>query len=693
MKNNTKKVFVTIIGMAVVLLWANSVIALEEIPIENSISAESLIGIKAPFVDQFNRTTGGALKNNWLNASTWKIEAGKAVNAPILGSEMLADPSLETSYNSGLASSLVKGGDPIVSQSSDAYSGSSAQKFQASAVVNNLRFAPVSLNTSAQWLRFAVWGKRTEGVSGRTGCAIYSATLGPGTTTTCPPFISPDYTESQLFVRSNNNSPIYSYPVYEMSSGGHDEVVVDDASLKPVDVKTMFAFRPVSVPNVAVRIAPDIKDGVVGVVVRADSVANPQNFIVGYINRRHIYMDIVLEKVVNGTWTTLISTAITSYDPLTLRDQVLEVRASDSSVSIWYNGVQYGATQTISDPTILKNKMHGMFAAGKSKINGFALVPNLLTYSVEYAGSSITTLNFYNKYQGKSRDWLTRTYIQKLFSFGNQAVSGRNTWNNLIRWPLEGKIQNPQLVILDYANDGGRENDKRSAEAFIRRIWISHPNARIIAMNFFAVADPNVDDPTPTPSTQGGIDVWKTLLAYYKIPIVDYQKEVTRLVSEGHHLTEYFGDTIHPNDGGHELAYSLLTSHLTWNFLNGPRQRPNVLPPRLFDDGSYENTPVIKTGQQYDSRDGTWTDEADGSIRTMVPGSTVTFSCTRCISAGITPPDNASYINEVSVDGGSFSSYPVMAPNGDKIAEKSGSHTVTIKLVSGVLAISKFMSL
>lgn len=159
------------------------------------------------------------------------------------------------------------------------------------------------------------------------------------------------------------------------------------------------------------------------------------------------------------------------------------------------------------------------------------------------------------------------------------------------------------------------------------------------------------------------------------------------MVADGNHLLWYVQDTVHPTTLGNMEATKLLQDILTPTFLI-QRQSPSTLPARLYDNGDYENSATIKNGTGYDSLTGSWTTSGT-QISSSNPGATVTFSAT-CQSIGRPEEDGTV---QISVDGGDYAAF-VFSPNGAQIAGGvRAAHTITIKVISGTVTISKFWAI
>lgn len=298
-----------------------------------------------------------------------------------------------------------------------------------------------------------------------------------------------------------------------------------------------------------------------------------------------------------------------------------------------------------------------------------------------FEGGSITRDG--NGYRPQTGTWLVSTYPQNDYTLVNSAVDGQNSWSNLVRYPDDIQPYTPDYVVLDTVNDDKNDNDAPALEALIRRIWTDTPNCKFIAMKLFGVTDYTNDS---TVYTSPDADEWEdiqAILDHYGIPFVDYYSEIVSRVEDGEHLTDYFRDNIHPNDGGRALQASMLQDAITAN-------EPcaiGTLPARLHADSEhYEAGPQRLVGTDYDSRTGTWSD--DGTVaETSEAGATITYSGT-CISFGAIRTDSSDSSIEVSIDGGEYESVYV-ASNGYQIPAGRGAHTITLKS-PGTLEIAEF---
>ncbi len=304
--------------------------------------------------------------------------------------------------------------------------------------------------------------------------------------------------------------------------------------------------------------------------------------------------------------------------------------------------------------------------------------------NVVYGGSSIP--NAIDGYRTMSTNWLTWTHRTIAFTAYNSAQSSRNTWNNLIRIQADYLDHAPDVIIIDNANNDVAGIDRRSIEAFVRRIWGTFPDCKFVFMKIYSVSNQYVDAGIDSPTNAGQQAEFVALATQYGIPMVLYYDTIKAMVNGGDRLFRYMIDTIHPNPDGHCIASTLLESYLTLSFLT-TRQSPAVLPARLYDtNGDYESIATIKNGTAYDSLTGSWT-PAGTSISSSSAGATITYSAT-CQSYGRPETDGTM---QVSIDGGAYVTV-VFGPNGLNAGARAA-HTITIEVVSGTVTISKFWAI
>lgn len=320
----------------------------------------------------------GPLPSPW-SGSTYSISGGVVVNSPALGAELLTDGGLEANYTAGLCDSLTKSGSPTVAQSADVHGGTKAQSFTAAAAANRLSqyiFPPV-LN---QWYQASVWAKVAAGTSVMTNLRLAGTDLFPPTNVST--FTAGTYTQHKAAaVAAAVTDIVQVFPVFEEGSADFPAVIVDDMSLKAIAFSSLFALLNGGRADVVAKLrtpgayASYTDATLFGVVIRADAQISPTNFILGYVRRRQNGSTLGVAgiiKKVGATYTHVLSDTI-----VTLAASAdIELRASGSTVSLWYNGTQVSTDQTILDAGLVNNIYHGIFSAGGNSLNRFFLSTN-----------------------------------------------------------------------------------------------------------------------------------------------------------------------------------------------------------------------------------------------------------------------------------------------------------------------------
>lgn len=299
-----------------------------------------------PYSIDFTTESDGALPSPWSGA-TWAITSGAALVVPTLGSELVSNGNMETGdpptgwQTSGLISS--------VSDERTGGSGASSLEFNNNGGGFKISWQDVTVPIGA-WLYLSSWCRRTQ--SNR-GVAVYmmdssfTSLLNVDITTTAWNNIlaslrAPTTTMRPVFRGDGNTDSI-----------GHG----DDVSLKVITPATMLStIHGVASTNKTIGANwtfPNYTQG--GVIAALDSPSAPLYFVIGYYDRAT--GKAVLEKCVNGTYTTLINTTA-GYSA----NAEVKVIKTGTTYQLWYNNVQIGTDQTVSD--VGNGEYFGLFGTG-----------------------------------------------------------------------------------------------------------------------------------------------------------------------------------------------------------------------------------------------------------------------------------------------------------------------------------------
>ncbi len=336
--------------------------------------------------DQFTRADG-ALGNSegsgpdsqstplrsWTGA-TWAIASNVAVNAPTLGSELVVNPGFEGAYDdeSGGGGGTVNvapdwskrfvetdGTDTLDKETTTIHGGLASQKIDVDADNEGVETDLISV-VDDTWYYLSMWMYVTTGVASMRSIGAFMVfsvqdTIGTGSW------------EQVLAVARATSTGAWEFGA--LSSGGAADFFVDDASVKPLTLSTLFASVETNTADVLVDVDIDTDpDGTqAGVVTNLDDAATPANFLIAY----HNGVNVKLEKCVAGVYSTLIDTAAAFSAGATLR-----VIKDDDEVRVFYNNAVVGTVQTVSDVGIKDNTLHGMFSTDSgNQLDNFQVFP------------------------------------------------------------------------------------------------------------------------------------------------------------------------------------------------------------------------------------------------------------------------------------------------------------------------------
>lgn len=333
----------------------------------------TLGGSLLPLTIDFSSLANGSLPAS-LSGATWSIVSGKAVNTPILGTELLTDPGLEATYSSGRCTTLTLNGSPtLADETIDIHGGAHAQKFTAVAFNNRLNFAAAAA-VARTWYQFSGWGKRVSGTASTTQMRLDIANALP--TSSMPITINDAaYTQKKMAMLATDTSNVFAYAIIESNAAG-DPVIADDYSRKAITYSSLFALATATQADVIIKAKFDTLDEVTpfGIVARADTQTSPTHYIMALVVRHTTnaaLATVYLIKKVSNTYTAITNGAITI-----VVGAWLEIRLSGSTVKVYYNNVQVSTDQAVSNTEIVSNIHHGLISTGGNRFTDFFLQAN-----------------------------------------------------------------------------------------------------------------------------------------------------------------------------------------------------------------------------------------------------------------------------------------------------------------------------
>jgi hypothetical protein len=290
----------------------------------------------------------------------------QATITPTLGAELLTDGGFENWLDANDLTSWTEGpsGTSTVNrEDTDKLTGNFACRMDVSAINDGVQIGPLAGVLTVGLWHVAELVAHISGSAGNVACGS-SSTNGYNSvalTTAYAAYVNSFIgTTTGFFLRRHNTS-------------AGKSIFMDSISLKQPVPSTTFG------PAHATPTGDVIAEGFVttpanifgGWAINMDSLTNPKYGVYAVTDRINAY----LIKIVNGT-PTLYSTAITYGD-----HKKLGVYKTGTTYTLYYDGVQVGAPQTIADAGIIDNTLHAQFATsplfvfGSSSIRPFDALP------------------------------------------------------------------------------------------------------------------------------------------------------------------------------------------------------------------------------------------------------------------------------------------------------------------------------
>lgn len=266
-------------------------------------------------------TPGSVFVSVWYGP-TWAIsgDAASAVNTPTLGGELIVNGGFDTD------TVWVKGTGWTIG-------GGVASK--AAGALTSITQAALITN---QWYRSSLdYNFTGSGIAALFGGFISVALLGSAIGKII----------SGLCI-TNSNAGI-------STNGSGVTGALDNVSYKAIATSGIIASRlfTSSDGTASAKISATPNGTQAGIILNLDSNTSPANFVLAF----HDGANVRMYKCVAGVYTQLINVATTFVNAATL-----SIVKSGTSYSVFYNGVQRGTTQTISDAGIISNTRHGLFS-------------------------------------------------------------------------------------------------------------------------------------------------------------------------------------------------------------------------------------------------------------------------------------------------------------------------------------------
>lgn len=285
-------------------------------------------------IDTFNRANG-ALGGAWqFTNSAWTIVSSQAVCTPTLGAELVVNGSFaaDASWSKGTGWTISAGVASHVS-------GSASNLAQ-------------TILTAGLWYK-ATW--TLVSTDGDQAYAIFGSNVNPRYATIAGEQVD-----------TNREVTITTAGIRAQSATL--DASVDNVSYKAITLSDMFASI-VRQKNANIQVNVTLPSSITnsaqaGAGGWLNSYISPTDFIVAYISASTTSYVLKVEKCVGGVYTTLISAAITYVAGASVK--LKGARSGENLLlDAYYNGVQVGTQQTVSDAGIIDNTRHGMFSTSE----------------------------------------------------------------------------------------------------------------------------------------------------------------------------------------------------------------------------------------------------------------------------------------------------------------------------------------
>lgn len=344
------------------------------VPTSSFIRVPSALWLPTPLAsDQFTRANGAigtsetsgpdsqaCLARTWTGA-TWTVAANEAINTPTEGGELVVNGTMEADANWSNESS------PVTNERSAAqkHSGSYSRHFEVDSRFDGIQ-GDLFSTVAGTWYIFIAWSYPDDHTSTRV--VWYDGdgtTMIPGETVTH----IQDTWNQVLRVGRSDVSGAGSKTVFTSNPETTGNWYIDDVSVKPLTLSTLFASLESSTADVVAQVELDVVTAFThaGLVLNLDDAATPANFVIAW----HDGTNAKLDKCVAGTYTSVISAAATYAAGATL-----VVVKDGTAYSLFYNNAKVGATSTVSDAGIVDNTLHGMFSTySGNQLDNFLVMP------------------------------------------------------------------------------------------------------------------------------------------------------------------------------------------------------------------------------------------------------------------------------------------------------------------------------
>lgn len=299
------------------------------------------------------------------------------------------------------------------------------------------------------------------------------------------------------------------------------------------------------------------------------------------------------------------------------------------------------------------------------------------------------------------QDWLLK-YQEATYSL--VAAGGTDSWYALVRM-AEIVAESPTHIVIEYAiNDaafGGTHQTTRTngwwtcQEALIVQFRTQLPNAKLIFVNIVGE-----DDYHPVPAYATSRDNWNTVLDHHDVLIYKYRDWLVAKYGRVPTEAEFnlWHDGVHLTEAGHHDVFDMIEASAA-NYYppnTGAGWTSNLAdyqPYNYNDVADWMGSPIIRNGTDNDGETGTGWSTNGTARRSSTADDTISWTGTMTAFGIDLDANNCTFA--WSVDGGAYTNVNWTTGSGTikpLSAITRGSHTVTIKVVSGTVEINRFLA-
>lgn len=409
-----------------------------------------------PYVAEFDTLSDKPLPYPWSGA-TWDVSGGDVVNTPtFLGNELVTNGGFSVDENwTKSAGVTISDGALHFTGTQVIYAGANQADVFTSGGLYLVQLDIANLTGTV----FVQEGSNTT---------LFILTTSTGT--------------YQAVVRSTVGG------AFRFKAGSEGAVAdIDNVSVMLISEATCFAALPPQQGDISVSAQVFSPIGMIprqsyipaGVFLSLDSRTNPQNWVAAI----HDHSRVKLLKCVGGAVSELISASSLFYEG----GSVMAVK-SGAFYSLYYNYVQIGAMQEITDAAILAGTYCGMYSThSDATLDGFTLGARATPARIAIIGDSIAAIS------NSTGVWpypVARRYNQGTVALSNHATTNMGVLvgtTNMAAQVTAAATDNADIIIMALGTNDNNAGDmgalQTAVENGIDTLRGTNPSAALYYMN------------------------------------------------------------------------------------------------------------------------------------------------------------------------------------------------------------------